>query len=142
MTMSAERAELKAQLILKRMSVLDGKMMCEMCGHDPATDLHERWVSRKEAQGNDALMKAVLEAECNLALVCNTCNVYFADTLRGRQRIGMKLVDRYGEMAIRAWIKSLPFRTRSNWQEANQKFTIALVEIQELRDLERKLRGE
>ena len=117
MAMTTTRSDLKQKLFLKRKSPLHQTMRCELCGAQAATDLHEVWISRRQAQGNDELTQAILECEYNLALLCNPCNLRRAETALGRAFLRQKLIYQYGAGPIQDWIAKLPFRVESTRQE-------------------------
>jgi hypothetical protein len=127
MSMTVARATLKQHLILTRKSVLDLVPRCELCGTARASDMHEVWISRGQAQGNDALMTAILECEYNVVLLCNPCNLRRAETAMGRAFLRNKLMYLYGADVILTWVISLPFQNAST----RDQFRLEVAEIRD-----------
>lgn len=117
--MDPERAKLKALLWMERKIPVAG-VRCELCT-GMATDLHEPWINRHQAGGNEALLKAILTSKYNASTLCNDCNVNYAETQDGREKLRRNLINRYGRGAITKWMNSLPFDKESTRREFLQE---------------------
>jgi hypothetical protein len=110
MTMTAERAKMKAWLVATRFNYIRGGVVCDLCGELGGSDLHEHWISRAQAQGNPDLEAAILVSPYNASILCNDCNLHRAETEEGRKLLRKKSIERYGKAEILDWIGHLPFR--------------------------------
>src|SRR5512140_2829743 len=106
--MDPERAALKAFIWMERQPIAGGLFSCELCHTEPATDMHEHWISRGQARGNDELLSAILNSKYNVSGLCNHCNMYRAETEFGRKLLRTRSIERYGKEAIIGWIETLP----------------------------------
>ena len=111
MPMSAQRAQLKTAVANKLRKPWQHDIYCELCKRNPATDLHEHWISRGQSTGNMALQQAILNSMYNVSLLCNDCNINHAETEENRKLLRRASVERYGVLTILLWMDSLPFRS-------------------------------
>jgi len=114
MTMTADRARLKARVFTVRARIGQKIPMCELCGISHASDLHEHWISRGQSTGNPELQEAILTSEYNVSALCNDCNVNYAEKDSSRKLLRKKSIARYGSDAIVKWMLNLPFKSDSD----------------------------
>lgn len=96
----------KWRMEVKRRLFVERGWMCERdCGHR-AEHLDEGIVTRGDMRGFSDEQKLIAFATCNLFLVCAECNMNYHD----RAGAWKRACNRYGEMEVINWYKSLNLR--------------------------------
>jgi len=87
---------------------------CERDGCQRSScDLDEGVVTKGDMRGFSVEQRRIAFAECNLFMLCQTCN---RERAHQRDRAFEKSCDRYGEDVVRGWYDSLQLRApRIEW---------------------------
>ena len=94
--------------ILKVSLLAERGWRCQVCGARAGiTDLHEGIVSRGDVQGWDLSARLLIYHKYNCFILCRYCH---REHKLSREDAWRLACSRYGELAVREWYESLPWK--------------------------------